>query len=36
MRTDEIKKGIGETGNWEEKNKWKDLKCKTNKYLYDF
>ena len=36
MRTDEIKKGIGETGNWEEKNKWKDLKCKTNKDLYDF
>ena len=36
VRTDEIKNGISEIGNWEEKNKRKDLKCKPNKYLYDF
>ena len=36
MRNDEIKNGIDETRKWEEKIKRKDLKCKTNKYLYDF
>ena len=36
MRNNEIKNGIDEIRKWEEKIKWKDLKCKTNKYLYDF
>ena len=36
MRTDEIKNEIDEIRKWEEKDKEKDLKYKTNKYLYDF
>ena len=36
MRIDEIKNEIDEIIKWEEKNNRKDLKYKTNKYLYDF
>ena len=36
MRIDEIKNEIDEIIKWEEKNNQKDLKYKTNKYLYDF
>ena len=36
MRTDEIKNEIDEKRKLEEKIKRKDLKYKTNKYLYDF
>ena len=35
-RTNEIKNEIDEIRKWEEKSKRKDLKYKTNKYLYDF
>ena len=36
MRTGEIKNEIDEIRKWEEKNNQKNLKYKTNKYLYDF
>ena len=36
MRIDEIKNEIDEIIKWEEKNNRKDLKHKTNKYLYNF
>ena len=36
MRTDEIKNELYEIRRWEEKIKRKDLKYKTNKYIYDF
>ena len=36
MRIDEIKNEIDEITKWKEKNNRKDLKYKTNKYLYDF
>ena len=36
MRIDEIKNEIDEIIKWEEKNNRKDLKYKTNKYLYNF
>ena len=36
MGNDKIKNEIDEIRKWEEKIKQKDLKYKTNKYLYDF
>ena len=36
MRTNEIKNEIEDIKKWEEKINRKDLKYKTNKYLYDF
>ena len=36
MRIYEINNKINEIRKWEEEIKRKDLKCKTNKYLYDF
>ena len=36
MRTDEIKNEIDEIRKWEENIEPKELKYKTNKYLYDF
>ena len=36
MRTDEIKNEIDEIRKWEESDKIKDLKYKTNKYLYNY
>ena len=36
MRTKEIKNEIDDIEKREEKNDQKDLKYKTNKYLYDF
>ena len=36
MRTDEIKNEIDEIRKFEEKINRKDLKYKTNNYLYDF
>ena len=36
MRTDEIKNEIDEIRKREESDKLKDLKYKTNKYLYKF
>ena len=36
MRTNEIKNKIDEIRKWDQKIKQKDLKYRTNKYLYDF
>ena len=36
MRTDEIKNEIDEIRKWKENIVRKDIKYKTNKYLYDF
>ena len=36
MRIYEINNKINEIRKWEEEIKRKDLKCKTNKYLFDF
>ena len=36
MRTNKIKNEIDEFRKWKEKNKRKDLKYKTNNYLYNF
>ena len=36
MRTNEIKNEIDEIRKWDQKIKRKDLKNRTNKYLYDF
>ena len=36
MRTNEIKNEIDEIRKWDQKIKRKDLKYRTNKYLYDF
>ena len=36
MRTNEIKNQIDEIRKWDQKIQRKDLKYRTNKYLYDF
>ena len=36
VRTNEIKNETDEIKKWKEKNRWKDLVYKTNKYKYNF
>ena len=36
IKNNEIKNGLDEIKEWEEKIKWKDLIYRTNKYKYDF